>query len=325
MRRHRPIPELRLGGRPFVCFGPLLSQGEPSVEATETLASPAAEAAESQPAASEESASSSSEATTAQSNAFMNAMLRGQLAEITDPASKSDTADADDDADSESDGVSASSGDVKPSDAPTQGKGRRGSAAEISRLAAENARLQQTLEQLQPKLPDASEEARTAAIEAENRYRRLLVKPDSDYDWTHDDIQFLADEKQKRALVPELRRHYDTVLEADLKARETEFASKHQGFQQYVLQGMAAVKDLPGVDFDAVKAAPDFVARERLIYAAGAASNESEIKSLRDENAQLKREMLGSTRAPLNGGRSSPGRTYDPNDVMNTLIRGGRA
>lgn len=288
-----------------------------------TPESPTAEADESPAVSSEESAHPSSEPEVSpDAVAHMNAMIRGGVDSV---ASKPDETAEDDDPDSEPGGESASSEGVKPSDAPASGKGRRGAAAEIARLAAENARLQQTLDTIAPKPPDPSEEARTAAIAKEQRFRRLLMKPDTDQDWDADDWHFLQTEKTERALVPKLVQHYDTVIAEDLKAHEAAYDGKYQGFQNYVLQGMEAVKGLPGVNFEAIQAAPDFVARERLIYAAGAASKEAEAKLLRDENAELKRDLYGATRAPLNGGRSSPGRTYSANDTMNNLIRGGRA
>lgn len=288
-------------------------------QATATL-DPAAEAESSSSAASEASASPAPD-TTPTENAQMNALLRGGLSlDVPGSASKSDTDDDDGEVDAQ-DGASAPTGDVKPSGQT----GRRGAAAEIARLKAENERLQRAYDEANPPPPDASEETRKAALETESRFRRLLVKPESDPDWTHEDVAFLEGEKQRRALVPELQQHYETVLADDLEkqtVRVNEWAGR---IRAKMLEDYGSAKDLPGVDEAAIRAAPTFADRDRIVYAAGRAQADAEISRLRDELADAKRDLFGAVRTPMNGGRSSPGRTYSENDYMNTLLRGGRA
>lgn len=252
-------------------------------------------------------------------HATMNALLRGLLPP-TDAASKSDAEDAA----PESDGASAGpESGVKPSEG--QGPSRRGAAAELERLRAEVARLEDELRAARPPDADPSEEARARARETEARYRRLAHKPESDPDWTHEDIQFLEREKQRRAVVPELTEHYRTVLEDDLRAHREAYEGWVSGFKAHVARDLASAAELPGVDLDAVKAAPTFADRDRLVYAAGRAGAEAEAARLRDEVADLKRELLGRGPRPLSGGRSAAGGAgYDENAIMNALLRGGR-
>lgn len=287
------------------------------MEADQTLASPAPDAPEAPPSSSEESASPPAQ-DEAQVSATMNALLRGVI-----PGGSASNPDADDESDAG--GESAPPGDVNPSDAAAAGKlGRRGAAAEISRLAAENARLNAALETLQPKVSDPTDEAQKAAVEREQRYRRLLVKPDNDNDWTSDDWDFLASEKQRRALVPELQQQYEAVLADDLKAHRDAYDGWVSGFKRAFLDDLASAKDVPGVDFEAVQKSKSFAERDRLMYTAGRAQLEPENKTLREENAQLKRELYGVPSGVLNGGRSAAGRTFNENTFMNTLLRGGR-
>lgn len=293
-------------------------------DATATLERPDVPAEETPPAASEESASPPSDDISPESRAQMNALIRGGVGRL-DSTSKPDAAEASADAAETPDGESAPAGDVKPSDAAALGPGRRGAAAEIDRLKAENERLTKALDAANPPPPDASEEARKAALETESRFRRLLMKPESDADWTPDDISFLETEKQRRAVAPELQQHYDTVLEADRASLQKLYDDTVNGFWAHVRSDMASAKDVPGVDYDAVKSARTFAERDRLMYAAGAASHEPELKKLREENADLRRDLFGATRAPMSGGRSSPGRAYSENEYMNRLLRGGRA
>lgn len=263
----------------------------------------------------EESASQTADTNGNAFNATMNALIRGQLDDLpTDSTSKPDD-NAAGSAGSDTDGESAPSGDVKPSDG--QAPGRRGAAAEIARLNAE-------LDALRPKPVDPSAEAQKAASERETRYRRLRDKPDSDTDWTSEDWEFVQHEKNVRAVVPELQAHYDTIIADDLKAHQDAYNGWVDGFRKHVLSDMASAKDVPGVDFETVKAAKTFAERDRVMYDAGAASNAAEVRALRDENAQLRREARGGIRVATNGGRSSPGRTQDLNGFMNELIRQGR-
>lgn len=273
-----------------------------------------AEAAEPTPAQPEESASAPDPA---ENNALMNALIRGELAAA---ASKPGDADDDEDADA-SDGVSAHQG-VKP-DAAAKPPTRRRAAAEIERLTAEVESLKA---QLAPQVPpDASEEARRAILDAEDRYRRLLAKPDDDPDWTQDDYSWLQDEKRKRAIVPEVTRHFETVLERERAAARSEVEQERTAFWSHVANDLASAEELPGVDLAAIKAAPDFRTRDRIVYAAAEAKSAETIRDLRAELADAKRQLLGAVRPPPTGGRSSPGRTFDPNALMNELIRSARA
>lgn len=287
--------------------GDLEAQNNPQNEPEGSVAEP-----------SEESASQGTDAgISPEGNAFMNALLRGAL-----PPSSSSNPDDDaaDNNGSDADGKPAPTGDVNPVDGKPLG--RRGAAAEIARLKAENERAQAELDALKPKPVDPAEVARTASREREQRFRRLRDKPDSDVDWTNEDWQFVQDEKQKRAIVPELQAHYDAIVADDLKANEDTFNSWVAGFRKHVTSDMATAADVPGVDFEVAKAAKTFAERDRIMYDAGAASSAAEVKSLREELAQTRRELRGQTRVAMPAGRSSPGRIQDANGFMNDLIRG---
>ena len=283
----------------------------------------AADAEASAPAPSEESAPAAAvEAAAAQENAFMNAIIRGATADVVAGASKPDDAVADDFAPEAADGASAAPGQqpdagVKPS---SERLTRRGAAAEIERLNARIAELESST--APPVPPDASEQERQAILEAEDRYRRLLAKPDDDPDWSQDDYVWLQDEKRKRALLPDVTRHYETVIERERRLAQMSVEQERQAFWASVGQDLASAAELPGVDLEALKKAPTFADRDRMVYAAATARRDGEIKALREELADAKRQLLGVVRPPLNGGRSAPGRTYDENGFMNGLIRG---
>lgn len=285
---------------------------------------PAAEPVDAPPEAPEESASP--EPSDDRDSAVMNALLRGQLAGQGSASNRGADGDGADDGDA-ADGEPAQSRDAKPNDQPGGRRSRRAAEAEarIAELQAERDQLAARVAEMAPPPPDASEEARKAILESEARFRRLLAKPDDDPDWTHEDYQWLQDEKRKRAAVPELRQHYDTVLEQDRAALRDSFESERVAFWNAVTADMASGAELPGVDLDALKAAPNFAARDRLIYQAALATRDDEVKRLRNELADARRHLLGEVRPPLNGGRSTAGATYDENAFMNSLIRGGRA
>jgi hypothetical protein len=294
--------------------------------ATQTI-DPAAED-EAQPSESPEASASQEGATpgdiSPESRAQMNSLIRG-LAGQPSPGLTSNSGDQDDEEsdDQAQDGASASNvGDVNPPGEPSRPLGRRGSAREIERLNGEVERLNQALNALNPPQPDPSETARAAATERETRYRRLLVKPESDADWTHEDIQFLETEKQRRALFPEVQRQHEAALAADREALRREY----EGAWGEIKRDLSSTLSLPGVT-DEVKtrllAAPlseQILMHRRLEREA----LEPEIRKRDEEIAALKRDLYGATRAPISAGRSSPGRTYSENDLMNTLIRGGR-
>jgi len=279
------------------------------------------------PEASADAQASASEASASQPQAEspavvaqMNAAIRGELLKVVS-ASKSDTDEGTDDAEG-SDGESTPSGDVKPSDA--RQPGRRGAAAEIERLKAENARYKADLEAANPPPPDASEEARKAIIATEQRYRDLNHRPDTDpIFYEGDNWAWLQEQKAKRAVAPELRQHYDTVLEADRAALRAETES----FQHRVLNTIAGqivtLAALPGVDGEALKRESSFEMQGRMLYDAGRATAAEETKRLRDELAEAKRELYGSLPRTLNGGRSAPGRSVNPDAYMNDVIRNG--
>lgn len=282
---------------------------------------PVADAADAPPPAPEESASPAD--TTSSDSAVMNALLRGVL-----PGSASNQDADDDDAEdvAAANGEPAQSRDAKPN---SQQPGRRSRRAEeaaqrLSALEAENARLQSQLTELVPPPVDASEEARKAILASEDRFRRLSAKPVSDTDWQGDDWDWLESEKQRRALVPELRQHYETITEADRRVLRENAERERTEFWSRVGQDLATAEELPGVDIEALKKAPNFATRDRLVYAAAVATRDAENRALREENAQLKRDLFGSVRQPLNGGRSAGGAAMDENAYMNTLLRGGR-
>lgn len=281
---------------------------------------PVAEADEAQPSPSEESASPSDP--TAEANA-MNAMLRGLV--NPDPASKPDGDQDGDDSTSAQDGASDPTGTVKPSEQPAPG--RRGAAAEIARLKAENERLQQAYDAANPPSPDPSDEARAKAVETETRFRRLLMKPDNDLDWTQDDVDFLVGEKEKRAKVPELTQQYEASLDANAKAWQ-EWAEQSVAHRWNAVKAeLSSTLTLPGVT-DEVKArlltAP--LSEQILIHRQlEREAADAEITKLRNDLSAARRDLYGATRAPMNGGRSSPGRTVNENDYMNSMLRGGRS
>lgn len=286
--------------------------------------SPVAESIDATADLSGESASPSSQEIATPGEAFdMDAFIRGRAFGASDPTSNPDGVVPTAEMEADRDGEPAPTGDVKPSDQPGQ-RGRRGSAARIAELEAENARLKQAYDAANPPPPDASEETRKAILAREQRFRDLNGRASDDptlYQQGPDgkvNADWLDEEKKRRSIAPELRQHYETVLTEDLRSHQEAFEGQTRGFQTYVLQGMEAVKDLPGVDFDAIKAAPDFVARERLIYQAGANASAAEATRLRNENQQLRRELGGAIPKTLNGGQSPPAAAgFD----MNSWIR----
>ncbi len=289
---------------------------------TAVLEQPEAEAVAAQPDASAESASQPT--SDAQQSAAMNALLRGGLqvdGSTSNPdATDLDTADAD-----AGPGVSAPTGDVKPGDA--RAPGRRGAAAEIARLKAENERLQAAYDAANPPPPDASEETRKAILEREQRYRGLAAKPWEDSDWTQDDIDFFQDEQKRRAVAPELRQHYETVLEADRKAWSTWAEQSIQQRWDAVKADLSTTLALPGVTPE-IKAQLIEASLSEQVLTHRRLEREiadREIRKLREELSEARRDLFGSTRAPLGGGQSSAGRTYDENTYMNNLLRGGRS
>lgn len=288
-----------------------------------------AEAPEERAPASEESATpeqAAAEQADAAESSVMNALLRGGLPpQAQGSASKPDDQDADTEGAEGTDGASASAQEgVKPSDSQQQ-PGRRGAAAEIARLRADNERLQKALDEANPPPPDASEEARKAAIETERRFRDLIMRdPDTDPIFNEgDNYEWLKNERARRATNPELRRHYETVLEQDRAALYEDAQRREQAFLRGQAEQILTLAELPGVDATAFKAAP-YAVQGRMLYDAGKASNEAELKQLREENAQLRREGFGHLRTAPAGGRSSPGQTFTENGYMNTLLRGGR-
>jgi len=287
----------------------------------------AADAPASAPPPSEESAPVAAAEAAAQENAFMNAIIRGATADAANGATLNqddgaDGAEADDDANGE---PARSQRDAKPDG---QQLGRRSRRAEeaAQRLAALEAENEQLKAQLAPPIPqDASEQERAAILASEDRYRRLLAKPDDDADWSQDDYVWLQDEKRKRALLPDVTRHFETVIEQERRLARESVEREQAAFWAQVGNDLASAADLPGVDLEALKKAPTFADRDRMVYAAATARRDGEIKALREELADAKRQLLGIVRPPLNGGRSAPGRTYDENGFMNSLIRGGTA
>ena len=257
----------------------------------------------------------------------MNALIRGEVLRVVDPAASSNPDelgegyDAEAQAGASADGAQPSSA-VKP--AGQAGVGRRGAAAEIERLRAENTALEARVAELVPTPPDASEEARKAILENEAKYRRLTAKPDDDPDWTTEDYQWIQNEKHKRTVAPELRQHYETVLDAEIASLSRQLEDRTASFWTAVTADMATAADLPGVDLAALKGTRTFADRDRMVYSAAKAQADAETRRLREENDDLKRQLLGTVRAPITGGRSAPGQVMDENSMMNNLIRGAR-
>lgn len=292
------------------------------MESTDTTAvlEPEAEAPEAQPDASAASASQP-EASDAEISATMNALLRGGLTQAG-PSSNPDATDQETDEANAEAGASAPPGDVKPADA--KAPGRRSAAARIAELEAENARLTKAYEEANPPPPDASEEARKAAWDEEQEFRRLSVKPWKDTDWTQKEIDFLEEQQNLRKATPKLKQQYDVALEQDLKAQQAQVSAWQQGLRTQMYTDYASAAELHGVDIEALRTAPTFADRDRLIAAAAAAKFEPQIKKLREELSESRREQYGMARTPMNGGRSSAGSTYNENTYMNNLLRGGR-
>jgi hypothetical protein len=283
-----------------------------------TASATAPEAAAPTSAPSEESASPQEQPAAPESGFDIEAFIRGRAAGVPQGSSSNPdgvvpTAELSETPDGES---TPDLGDVNPS-AQAQKLGRRGAAARIAELEAENARLQKAYEEANPPPPDASEEARAAIRDRESRYRRLRDKPESDTDWTNEDYEFLETERKRRAVVPELQQHYETVLADDLAAHRQRYDGWVTGFQQALLADLATARDVPGVDFEAVKAAKSFAERDRLMWAAGNAQREAENRALRTENEQLRRDLLGSVTVPPSGGRSGMADGFD----IDTWIR----
>ena len=285
----------------------------------------AADADDARPAESEESASAS-ESAPSQEDAFMNAVIRGQTDTLASTSNQDDAGDEAESADA-ADGEPAQSRDAKPTDQQPGRRARRAeeAAAERKRLSDENEALKARIAELVPTPPDATEETRKAILAAEERFRRLSLKSLDDQDWADGDFDWLEGEKKRRAVAPELRQHYDTVLEADRAALTESFKAAENRFLNGQAQQIRRLSAKPGIDTAAFIAEGSYEIQGEMLYAAGAATRDAENRALRDEIGDLKRQLLGQVRPPMNGGRSSPGRTYDEDSVMNALIRGGRA
>ena len=80
---------------------------------------------------------------------------------------------------------------------------------------------------------------------------------------------------------------------------------ERQAFWASVGQDLASAAELPG-SIRSPQKAPTFADRDRMVYAAATARRDGEIKALREELADAKRQLLGIVRPPLNGGRSAP-------------------
>jgi hypothetical protein len=183
---------------------------------------------------------------------------------------------------------------------------------------------------------DAATGAEREALHARNqRYLALRDKPLSELE--AEDYQFVEAERELRAKYPDVRQIYEVQLEADRAAiwtmAEQQLQQTQEKFWNGVELDMASAKQLPGVDYDAVKAAKTFAERDAVIQTGTAAWKEAEVRAelqpqiddwkakfeaSEAENRDLKltgRRGLAGARAPIAGGRSASGdppSTYDP-------------
>lgn len=160
------------------------------------------------------------------------------------------------------------------------------------------------------------------AIEAQereevDRYERLIRQPVGNL--SDEDFRWLEDRKGLLQAFPQADRHHRIAAEKLVAAEREAFERDKAAWYEGTRTDLSEAKDIPGVDFDAVRAAPTFAARDRLLHAAGAAWKEAELApqiATRDEKiADLEEQIrdlrlvgprgLGSARAPVTGGRSA--------------------
>lgn len=188
-----------------------------------------------------------------------------------------------------------------------------------SELAAENARLQEALTSANPPPPDASEEERRQIEADERRYRDLLLKPD--HELSAEDYQWREDQKELRAKVPHLQKQYEAALEVDRATLQQQYDAAWNA----VKADLTATLSFPGVT-DEVKAqllkAPlseQVRLHRQLERRQVEAEQADEIARLRKDNERLQGELLASTRAPVDGGRSGSPTLFDMDDVIRRM------
>jgi hypothetical protein len=175
---------------------------------------------------------------------------------------------------------------------------------------------------------DAATGAEREALIARNqRYAALRDKPVSQL--SAEDYQFVEDERELREKYPDVQRRYEVQLEADrvgiFQQAEQQLQQTQAAFWDGVKADLASAKQLPGVDFDAVKAAKTFADRDRVVATGTAAWKEAEVRAelqpqidelktkleaAEDENRDLKLtgpRGLAGARAPVSGGRPASG------------------
>lgn len=171
------------------------------------------------------------------------------------------------------------------------------------------------------------QEALAASERADaERFERLNALPDDhptlaegdNWQWLQERKRLLSQFPQAERLIKSQAARY--VEEA--RARDAEALEKDkQAFWANVLDDMATARQVPGVDFEAVRAAKTFAERDQILYAAGAASRDAEVAErdttittheetiarLEDEIRDLRLvgpRGLAARRAPTDGGRS---------------------
>lgn len=224
-------------------------------------------------------------------------------------------------------GDAAQSGDASPDavhptgQAPAKPRLSKLELAEqrASELAAENARLKAAVDAASPPPPDASEEERRQIEADERRYRDLLLKPD--YELSAEDYQWREDQKELRAKVPRLQKQYEAALEVDRAALQQQYDAAWNA----VKADLTATLSFPGVT-DEVKAqllkAPlseQVRLHRQLERRQVEAEQADEIARLRKDNERLQGELLASTRAPVDGGRSGNPTLFDMDDVIRRM------
>jgi len=198
----------------------------------------------------------------------------------------------------------------------------RARAEERERITREQTEAEQRRER----------EALAASEQADiERFDRLNALPDDHPTLAEgDNWAWLQEKKRLLSQFPQADAHYRTAAQQAIeRAREQDRAdldANQQRFWDSVRNDLATAKQVPGVDFDAVRAAKTFAERDQILYAAGASSRDAEVATRDETIARLEDEVrdlklvgprgLGSRRAPVEGGRSgtaeSGPRSFDP-------------
>lgn len=244
-------------------------------------------------------------------------------------------------------GESAPQGDVKPTEGRQRGPdgrflpqgtepdsagasdlGRRGSAAEIDRLRAENARLlaERQERDAQTAAAVAADDEAQARADAE-RYLHLRDLPETHPDLTDNDYEgwkWLEEQRQLRANYPKAQKALQAQLDAEVTAERQRLQQGHQATLNVIAQQMGRVGARFGVDVSELQKLGDFEQIANAITAPLLA----EIAELRNEQQQARytgARGLGSFRVNNGAGLSGPGAPPpDINDLFRAAANGRR-